>query len=131
MMKNSLRKEFLELLERDVEFRYAVAGFLGLSEVLKRLDSLSNEQVRLREEQIKLGEEQVRLSRELVKLREDMVAGFKRHEEEMVKLRVDFNRMYRMFDFRLTRVEKTLEKLTVDIEDEARSIVRFRRLKRI
>jgi hypothetical protein len=34
--------------------------------------------------------------------------------------------MYRMFDFRLTRVERTLEKLTVDVEDEARSVVKHR-----
>lgn len=37
-------KEFLELLDEDIEFRYAVAGYLGLSE----------EQVKLREEQIKI-----------------------------------------------------------------------------
>ncbi|WP_440059595.1 hypothetical protein ACSU1N_00075 [Thermogladius sp. 4427co] len=33
-----LKKEFLELLESDKEFRYAVAGYLGLSEILKRLE---------------------------------------------------------------------------------------------
>jgi hypothetical protein len=35
-----LKKQILELLERDLEFRYAVAGYLGLSEVLRRLDSI-------------------------------------------------------------------------------------------
>jgi len=35
-----LKKEFLELLEKDLEFRYTVAGYLGLSEILKRLDRL-------------------------------------------------------------------------------------------
>ncbi len=38
MSKVSLREEFLELLEKDAEFRYAVAGYLGLSEILKRLE---------------------------------------------------------------------------------------------
>ena len=33
-----LKREFLELLEKDREFRYAVAGYLGLDEILKRLD---------------------------------------------------------------------------------------------
>jgi hypothetical protein len=33
-----LKKRFLELLEKDPEFRYAVAGYIGLHEVLKRLD---------------------------------------------------------------------------------------------
>ncbi len=35
-----LKRTFLELLEKDLEFRYAVAGYLGLSEVLKRLDAI-------------------------------------------------------------------------------------------
>ena len=51
----ALKKEVLELLDRDLGFRYAVAGYLGLSEILKRLDALAGEQVRLREEQAKLG----------------------------------------------------------------------------
>ena len=108
---SALKKRFLKLLEEDVEFRYMVAGYLGISEVLKRLDSLSNEQVKLREEQIKLREEQIRL------------------RKEQVKLRRDFNEMLRLvkaMDLRLGRVERTLEKLTVDVEDEARSVLKHR-----
>lgn len=37
-MVTDLRKAFLELLKVDEEFRYTVAGYLGLSEVLKRLE---------------------------------------------------------------------------------------------
>ncbi|MEM0374949.1 MAG: hypothetical protein QXP43_01400, partial [Nitrososphaerota archaeon] len=37
-MAEKLKREFIELLEKDVEFRYTVAGYLGLSEILKRLD---------------------------------------------------------------------------------------------
>ena len=33
-----LKREFLELLEKDVEFRYATAGYPGFSEILKRLE---------------------------------------------------------------------------------------------
>ncbi|MEM2424565.1 MAG: DUF3782 domain-containing protein [Candidatus Bathyarchaeia archaeon] len=70
----SLKREFLELLDRDVEFRYAVAGYLGLSEALKRLDALAEEQVKLREEQTKLAEEQVRLREEQTKIWEEIKA---------------------------------------------------------
>jgi len=59
-----LKEEFLELLERDKEFRYAVAGKLGLEEILRRLD---------------------RHEEHLTKLREDMV-GFRRHYEILAKL---------------------------------------------
>ncbi len=37
-MSLRLKKRFLELLEKDPEFRYAVAGYIGLHEALKRLD---------------------------------------------------------------------------------------------
>ncbi|MGC8962244.1 MAG: hypothetical protein ACP5K1_07400 [Candidatus Bathyarchaeia archaeon] len=100
----SLKKEFLELLDKDLEFRYAAAGYLGLSETLKRLDTIAEEQVKLREEQVRLREEQK-------------------------KLREDFNRMLERIErveVRLGRIEKTLDKLTIDVEDEARSFVKHR-----
>ena len=46
-MSTPLKKEFLELLKKDAEFRYAVAGYLGLLEILKRLDRLEEGQSRL------------------------------------------------------------------------------------
>lgn len=150
---DALKKEFLELLDKDLEFRYAVAGYLGILETLKRLDNIAAEQAKLREEQIKLSEEQVRLREEQVKLRDEQVRlneeqvrlreeqvrlseeqvrlreEQRKLGEEQVKLREDFNKMLlvinRMND-RLGRVERTLEKLTVDVEDEARSVIKFR-----
>jgi len=96
-----LKKEFIELLEKDKEFRYAVAGYLGISEILKKLDFNREELVSLRQDQNKLW-------------------------EEVARLRDDFNKMFNAFNLRLDRVERTLEKLTIDIEDEARSIIKHR-----
>ena len=131
-----LKRRFLRLLDEDEEFRYTVAGYLGLSEILRRLDRIEEEQVRLREEQLRM--------------REDFNKRFEAHEAELRALREDFNRMQKTIsdmqetmmgmqrtiegilrtinrmDRRLTRVEKTLEKLTIDIEEEARSIVAHR-----
>lgn len=136
---NALKKEFLELLDKDIEFRYAIAGYLGLSEILKKLDALSEEQVNLRKEQVKLREEQIKLREEQIRLREEQIKIWKEIEgikeeqaelrKEQIKLREDFNKMLiviNRMDIRLDRVEKTLEKLTVDIEDEARSIIKYR-----
>jgi hypothetical protein len=36
-MASRLKKEFIRLLERDGEFRYAVAGYLGLADISKSL----------------------------------------------------------------------------------------------
>jgi len=166
-----LKRRFLRLLDEDVEFRYTVAGYLGLSEILKRLDGIEAEQLRLREE--------------MAQMREEFSKRFEAHEQELIALREDFNRMQKtiegmqkmiadmqktmigmqetiadmqktmietqetiagmqkvmmgtqetikgilgrleQLDRRLTRVERTLEKLTLDIEEEARSFVAHR-----
>ncbi|MEM3718690.1 MAG: DUF3782 domain-containing protein [Candidatus Bathyarchaeia archaeon] len=123
----TLKEEFLSLIEKDKEFRYAVAGLIGLEEILKRLDRHEEELVKLREEQIRLREDMAagfrrhdeelaklredmnklredmnagfrRYDEELAKLREDMVAGFKRHDEEIAKLREDMNRGFMLVE---------------------------------
>jgi predicted nuclease with TOPRIM domain len=72
-----LQRQFLKLLDEDKEFRYTVAGYLGLGEILKRLDSIEEnirkiwEEIRgLREGQDKLWEAQNRLWEEVKALRE-------------------------------------------------------------
>lgn len=37
-MEAELKERVLKLLREDLEFRYAVAGLIGLEEVLRRLD---------------------------------------------------------------------------------------------
>jgi len=55
-----LKAAILKLLREDEEFRYAVAGLIGMEELLRRLD---------------------RHGGELVKLREDMNRGFQRYDK--------------------------------------------------
>ena len=68
----SLKKEFLELLDRDVEFRYAVASYLGLSEILKKLDGLFEELRKIWKEINKLWEGQNKLWENQNKLWEEV-----------------------------------------------------------
>jgi hypothetical protein len=85
-----LKRQFLELLDKDVEFRYTVAGYLGLSEVLKRLDSI--------EESIKkLWENQNKMWEEVRELRKDV-----------------------------RDVKTTMERITLSLEEEARSFIAYR-----
>jgi hypothetical protein len=58
-----VKKTFIELLEKDVEFRYAVVGFLGISEILRSIEKLGDEVRGLREGQNKLWNVYIRLDR--------------------------------------------------------------------
>jgi hypothetical protein len=71
-MSSQLKQRFLKLLKEDEEFRYAVAGLLGLEEILKRLDRHEEQLVKLRED--------------MVKLREDMNRGFELIERRISAL---------------------------------------------
>jgi hypothetical protein len=102
MAVKELKSRMLRLLREDEEFRYAVAGLLGLEEILKRLDRHEAELVRLREDMNKLREDMVEGFRrhdiELAKLREDMVEGFKRHDVELARLREDMIRGFELVE---------------------------------
>jgi hypothetical protein len=89
-MSEKLKKEFIELLEKDREFRYTVAGYLGLSEILKRLDRLEEGQNKLWENQNRLWEGQAKLWEEVRSLRE----GQNKLWEEVKSLREGQNRLW-------------------------------------
>ncbi len=99
-----LRRQFLKLLDEDKEFRYAVAGYLGLGEILKRLDSIEEnirkiwEEIRgLREGQEKLWEAQNRLWEEVKALREGQEKlwdGQNKLWEEVKQLREGQNKLW-------------------------------------
>lgn len=76
-----LKREMLRLLREDEEFRYAVAGMIGLEEILKRLDGHERELVRLREEATKIWREITKVWGEIARLREEMIKGFERHDK--------------------------------------------------
>ncbi len=62
-----LRDEFLRLLREDEEFRYAVAGYLGISEILKRLDKIESvilENTKVLQEHTKILQEHTRILQE-------------------------------------------------------------------
>jgi len=151
---SELKREFLKLLGEDLEFRYAVIGFIGLDEILKRLekhdekfnellgrldrheqlfieifkrldrheeiftdilrrlDRNEAELVKLREDMIegfRRHEEILAMhTQEITKLREDMTAGFRRHDEEIVKLREDMVEGFKRHDEELTKLRQDM-----------------------
>ncbi|MEM0495326.1 MAG: hypothetical protein QXU72_08715 [Thermofilum sp.] len=71
-MGASLKKRFLDLLEKDSEFRHTVIGYLGLSETLEKLNALAAEQSKIRKEMSKTWKEIKRLREEQVKIWEEI-----------------------------------------------------------
>ncbi len=62
---------------------------------------------------------------EIVAIKEEQ----KNLKEEQIKLREDFNKMLTLINrmnARFSRVERTPEKLTIDVEDEAKSFLKNR-----
>jgi hypothetical protein len=116
----------LRLLKEDEEFRYAVAGLLGLEEILKRLDRNEQELVRLREDMAKMfekheerfariEEEISRIWQEIAKLREDMLKGFESHDLELARLREDMVKGFERHDREIERLTEELTKLREDM----------------
>jgi len=96
-MSEKLKKDFIELLEKDRDFRYTVAGYLGLSEILKRLDRLEEGQNRLWEGQAKLWEEVKGLREDQKKLWENqnrLWEGQAKLWEEVRSLREGQNKLW-------------------------------------
>ncbi|MEM2483181.1 MAG: hypothetical protein QW365_08820, partial [Candidatus Nezhaarchaeales archaeon] len=87
---SELKAKLFTLLREDLEFRYAVAGLLGLEEILRRLD---------------------RHEAELVRLRED----FNRMREDFNRMREDFNRKAEEDSKRFTAIEAEIARLREDM----------------
>jgi len=110
-----LKKKLLDLLREDEEFRLAIAGLLGYSEILKRLDrheeemrriwesieklredflTFVKEQEKRWEENNKRWEENVRRWEENSRRWEEAYKRFEAVENELRRLREDFNRAF-------------------------------------
>jgi len=134
---SELKSRLLELLEADVEFRYAVAGRLGILEVLRRLDGIEAdikglwEEVKgLREDQKKLWESHERLWEELKALREDQRKLWESHGrlwEEVKGLREDQKKLWesheRLRKYVLSGFRDLRASLGVAFEDHAASFL--------
>jgi len=102
-----LKSRILKLLREDQEFRYAVAGLLGLEELLARLDKHEKVLEELLGEIKSLREEQGKLREDFNRMRED----FLKMLERIVKLEEEENSLQR----EVKRLEASLERLRGDM----------------
>jgi len=77
-----LKRQILNLLKKDEEFRYTIAGLIGLEEILKRLD---RHEEHIKQILTRLDKHEEHIKQILIRL--------DRHEEEIKKLREDMNKL--------------------------------------
>jgi DNA repair exonuclease SbcCD ATPase subunit len=141
---SELKARIFTLLREDKEFRYAVAGMLGLEEILsrlekhderfeeilQRLDRHEAELVKLREDMVegfrRYDEILMMHTQELVKLREDMVEGFRRHDEEIAKLRSDMIAGFKRHDEEIAKLREDFNRMLRVIGEVRREQRRIR-----
>jgi len=120
------KDKILKTLEVDREFRYALMGLLGYTEILEKLDKHYKMLEKHWREIQKLRRDMKEGFRrhddilekhwiELTKLREDMVNGFKRHDEEIAELRREMNKLredmvngFKRHDIELTKLREDM-----------------------
>jgi len=115
LLSKEEKERILRTLEVDAEFRYAVAGLIGLSEILRRLDRHEEQLVKIWERLAKIDEEIAKVWSEIAKLREDMMKGFERHDAELAKLREDMMKGFERHDKELEKVWSEIAKLREDM----------------
>ncbi|MEM0030013.1 MAG: DUF3782 domain-containing protein [Candidatus Nitrosocaldus sp.] len=111
MSNLNLREEFLNLLEKDKVFRHAVAGLIGYKELLDRLVKVEKRFRRYDKKFNAILEEIKKLREDASQLRQDMLEGFKRHDEELMYLRIA-----------VTSLSKSVDELSVNIGSLGRRV---------
>lgn len=116
------KERILKAVEEDREFRYALMGLLGYTELLERFSRLEERQQRLDEEMKKLWEAHVRLEERFQKLEE----RFQKLEERIYKLEERFQQLEERFqkleerflklEERFLKVEERLAHLERSVE---------------
>ncbi len=119
MLSETLPKEekekILRTIESDREFRYAMMGLLGYTEVLNRITRLEERFTELGERVTKLEERVVKLEERFAELEERFIKleeRFAKLEERMIKL-----------EERVTRIEEVLVEHSKRIEDLSRTVI--------
>jgi len=114
----SIKRRFLELLDKDEEFRLVVAAKLGLSEEYEKLDAMQHTIEKLVEEVKALREGQEKLWQNVDKLWLEVKAL----REGQEKLFIEQQKLTR----EVHDVSVTLQRLTLTEEEEAAEVIAYR-----
>lgn len=117
-MEAELRSRILKLLKEDEEFRYTVAGLIGLEDLRRGQAELREAIMRLEESHRRLEESHRRLEESHRKL-EESVANL---NDAVARLADEQRRVLRT----LRSVTRYIEDVSITLEEEARSMIELR-----
>jgi len=124
-MSAEVKKEILRLLRVDEEFRYAVAGLIGLEDIRKGQDELRLGLARLEEAQARLEQAHARLEEAVARLQEAMARlqeAVARLQEAVASLASEQRRTSRT----LRHLIRYINSMSITLEEEAHSIIERR-----
>ncbi len=140
-MATRLKKDFVKLLERDEEFRYAVVGYLGLADISKSLAKLVEVQAKAEERLTRLEEAVTRLEAAVQRLAEAQAKTEERVtrlEDAVARLGAAVQRLAEAqakTEERVTRLEEAVARLEAAVqrlaEAQAGSEERLTRLEKV
>ncbi len=113
------KERLLKAIETDREFRYALMGLLGFSELLERFSRIEERQQKLEERQLELEKRQQKLEERQQKLEErfaKLEERFARLEERQQKLEERFAKLEERFA-RLEERQQRLEERQMKLEE--------------
>ncbi|RLE57205.1 MAG: hypothetical protein DRJ40_02485 [Thermoprotei archaeon] len=111
MQFSELKQKILELLRTDIEFRYAVAGLLGLEEILRKLDEHS----RILKEHS-----------EILRKHSEILERHSKILEEHSKILKEHTRLLHRLVRDVADIKRTIERITISLEEEAREVIAHR-----
>jgi archaellum component FlaC len=115
--REELRREILRLIAEDKEFRLAVAGAIGLAEILERLEALERrveEHSRVLQQHSKTLQEHSKRLEELTRRLEDLARRVEEHSrrlEELTRRVEEHSRVLREHSMRLEELTRAVEAL--------------------
>lgn len=113
-----LKEEILKLLREDEEFRWAVAGLLGYSEILKRFEEYDKKFNEILNE-LKLHRQ--RLEEHDRKFNE-IINRLERHDKKFTKLSLELRALRRD----VSEIRTYIERTSLTLEEEAREVLEYK-----
>ena len=146
MSLSDLKSRILKLLKEDEEFRYAVAGLIGLSEILKEmrehdrkfneiLKVLKDHSARLEEHDRKFNRIEAKLLEhdkkfnEILKVLEEHSARLEEHDRkfnEILARLEEHDKKFNSIMNEIREIRRYMDRMAISLEEEAREVIRYK-----